>query len=178
MSVILLESAHAREARQSSRELVTVKNTEISHTPRQIFVGDVGVIEDLAMARAVHGLQSEFLLLHVKSEHAVFIMVPVSGDFPEVGLVHVGRHDLLEASFSVFTLDQSHQGLVDAGTMRQPEGGARGHLVPEEEFLVLADLAVVALGSFLQELLVFGEGGLVGEGDASNSLHRLILAVA
>lgn len=62
--------------------------------------------------------------------------------------------------------------------MRQPEGGARRHLVPEEEFLVLADLAVVALGSFLQELLVFGEGGLVGEGDASNSLHRLILAVA
>lgn len=62
--------------------------------------------------------------------------------------------------------------------MRQPEGGARRHLVPEEELLVLADLAMISLGRLLQKLLVLGEGCLVGEGDAGNSLNRLVFAVA
>lgn len=86
-----------------------MKNTEICHAPRQILVGNIGVIEDLAMARAVHGLQSESLLLDIKSEHVLFVMVPMTRSFPQVRLVHVGSHDLLEASFSVLPLDQCHQ---------------------------------------------------------------------
>lgn len=101
----------------------------------------------------------------------LLIVAPVARLFPQVGLVHVWRHDLIKATLLVLALDEINQGVVDAGTMREHEGGTWRHLIPEEELLLLANLAVVALGRLLKEGLVLVELLLVWEGDACDSLN-------
>jgi len=54
--------------------------------------------------------------------------------------------------------------------VRQEEARARAELVEVEELLLEADLAVVALGRLLLEVLPLGELLLVGEGDAVDPL--------
>lgn len=119
--------------------------------------------KDLAVPGAVHGLQAELLLLDIESEHVLGVVAPVSRRLPQVRLVHVGRHDLLEPSQAVLLLHQSHERAVDAGSMGKPEGRTRRHLVEKEEFLVLADFAVVPLSSLGEEGLVLFQSLLVGE---------------
>jgi hypothetical protein len=50
--------------------------------------------------------------------------------------------------------------------------------VEEKELLFPSDLSVVALGRLLDEMLVFGHGFLVGEGDAVYTLQSLVVGVA
>ena len=47
----------------------------------------------------------------------------------------------------------------------------------EEEFLVLADLSVISLRSFFQELLVFGHLLLVWERNTVDTLKRVIVLI-
>jgi hypothetical protein len=161
--IILLETTDSGKTRQGTRELVAVQHTEIGHPPWQVLVSDVRVGKDLAVSGAVHGLQAISLLLDVKGEHVLLVVTPVTRDLPQIRLVHVGGHDLGEATFSVLALEEIHQGIVDAHTVRQEEGGSRRHLVKEEELLVLANLSVVALGGLGQEVLILLELLLVGE---------------
>lgn len=129
------------------------------------------------MTGAVHGLQAITLLLDIEGEHVLLIMSPVTRDLPQVGLVHVGSHNLVETTGSVFALDQVHEGVVNAYTVWQEEGGTGGGFVEEEKLLVLADLSVIAFGSLSKEVLVLLKLLLVGERNTSNSLDRLVLAV-
>jgi hypothetical protein len=61
--------------------------------------------------------------------------------------------------------------------VRQEKGGSGRSLVEEEELLILTNLSVVALGSLSEEVLVFFKGLLVGEGDTSDTLDGLVVAV-
>jgi len=177
VSVILLESSHTREARQGTRKLVSVQHAKVGHPPGQLLVRDVRVGKNLAVARAVHGLEAKLLLLDLKREHVLLVVGPMARRLPQVGLVHVGRHDLDEAAGLVLALDKLHEGVEDSRAVGKPERGTGGHFVPEEELLVLTDLAVVALGSLGQEHLVLFELLLVRERDAGNSLNGLVFAV-
>ena len=44
---------------------------------------------------AVHGLESELLLLYLKVEHILFVVICMAGRLPEVEVVDVWRHNLL-----------------------------------------------------------------------------------
>ena len=70
------------------------------------------------------------------------------------------------------------EGVVDPRAVREPEAAAGRQVVEEEELLVLADAAVVALGRLLEELLVVLHLGRVGERDAVDALQRLVVGVA
>jgi hypothetical protein len=177
VSIILLESTDTSETGQGTGELVSVEDTKVSEPPRQVLVVDIGMGEDPAVSRAVHRLEAELLLLDLEGEHVLGIVAPVAGCLPEIRLVHVGGHDLLETALAVLLLHQGVQGVVDAGAVGEPEGGARGDLVEEEELLVRSDLSVVALRRLGQEGLVLFEGLLVGERDTGDSLDGLVLAV-
>lgn len=85
-------------------------------------VSDIGVGENLAMTRAVHGLQSVLLLFHLKGEHVLLVVTPVARGLPEICLVHVRGYDLREASLPILALDEIHQCAVDACAVRQEEG--------------------------------------------------------
>ena len=61
--------------------------------------------------------------------------------------------------------------------MGKEEARAGRHLVEEEELLLLSDLAMVALGSFLEHLLVLLHLLLVGKRDTVDALQGVVLGV-
>ena len=63
-------------------------------------------------------------------------------------------------------------------TVGQPECGAGGEVVEDEELLLLADSAMVALLGLLQVLLVFLQQLLVRERHSVHALQRVVLGVA
>ena len=67
MCVVLLEAAHPCEAGQGAGQLIPMQNSEVGHAERQLLVGTRSVVENEAVARAVHRLQPERLLLNIKS---------------------------------------------------------------------------------------------------------------
>lgn len=61
------------------------------------------------VSRAVHGLEGKDLLLHLEGEHVLAVVLPVSGGHPQLAVVDVRRHHLLEASVSVLALSRKSQ---------------------------------------------------------------------
>lgn len=59
---------------------------------------------------AVHGFECEGLLLDLKGEHVLAVVLPVTGGLPQLTVVDVGRHHLLETSLPVLTLPKTNQG--------------------------------------------------------------------
>ena len=125
MSIVLLETTYTRKTRQRTRELITVQNTKVSHSPGQISVVDILVSKDLAVARTIHGFQAKLLLLNLKQEHAVSIMLPMSRRLPQIRLVHVGRDDFFEATLSVLGFLQVQKRIVNTSSVRQEETASR-----------------------------------------------------
>lgn len=163
VSIVLLETTNTSKTRQSSRELIAVQNTEIGHTPRQVSVVYVLVGKDLAVARAVHGLEAKLFLLNLKQEHAVGVVIPVARRLPQIRLVHVGGHDFLKATLLVLGLLKVQKGVVNASTVRHEESTSGRNFIEEEEFLVLSNLAMVSFGGLGKESLMLFQSLLVGE---------------
>ena len=57
----------------------------------------------------------------------------------------------MKASLPIFFLDEGKELVVDVRALGLEEAGSRAELVEEEQVLLLAQLAVVPLGSFLLE---------------------------
>lgn len=64
------------------------------------------------MSRAVHGFEGEGLLLCLKGKHVLAIVLPVTGGLPQLTVVDVGRHHLLETPLPVLTLPKTDQGFL------------------------------------------------------------------
>ena len=73
----------------------------------------------------------------------------MAGSLPQLGVIHVGRYDLLEATLPILILDELEQLVVDVGALGLEKAGAGRELVEEEEVLLDAELTVVTLCSFL-----------------------------
>lgn len=56
------------------------------------------------VSRAVHGFEGEGLLLGLEGEHVLTVVLPVAGGHPQLAVVDVGRHHLLEAPLPVLAL--------------------------------------------------------------------------
>ena len=78
MCVVLNEPPHAREARERTRCLVSVNDTELSHTDGELLVRPVAGVEDETVTRAVHRLERPFLFLDVEYKHIFPVVLPVS----------------------------------------------------------------------------------------------------
>ena len=177
MGIVLLETADTGQTAQGTRSLVTVENTEIGKAERQLTVRTLTDTKHQAVSRAVHGLESKSILLNIEREHVLLVVLPVSRGVPQLDVVHVGGHDLGVSALVVFALDKVHESVVDASTVGQEEARTRGQLVEEEKLLLLSDLAMVALGSLLQELLVLSHLLGVGERNTIDTLERVVLGI-
>lgn len=58
---------------------------------------------------AVHGFEGEGLLLRLKWKHVLTIVLPVAGRVPQLAVVDVGGHDLLETPLPVLALPETQQ---------------------------------------------------------------------
>ena len=162
MRVILGEGAHAHQPMQRSRRLVAVDRAKFGEAQRQLAIRAQAVLEDLHMARAVHGFQridAQILGLGLvprgaAHEHALAIPAPMPGDLPQVLVEHLRRVDLLivggEAPAHV-----GDQNLEQSPAFRVPEDRARSFLLGVEQVHLAGELAMIALLS-LPELLQIG----------------------
>lgn len=178
VSVVLLETPDPREPSQSARQLVAMEHTEIGHTQGQLAPRSVAHVEHHAVAGAIHGFQRKRLLLRGEGEHVLGVVLPVARGLPQFAVVDVGRDHLLESSFPVLRAYEFHEGVVDVSSARLKEARSRRELVEEEQLLLLADLAMIALGRLLLELLPLLELLVVGEADAVDPLQHLGVRLA
>lgn len=73
---------------------------------------------------------------------------------------------------------QLHQGVVYPRSVWQEEATSRAQVIEEKKLLLFADLAMITLGSFSKEQLVFRQFFFVREGDSIDTLQRLVVRVA
>ena len=97
---------------------------------------------------------------------------------PQLEVVHVGRDDLTVVARKVLLADDVAEPIVDAAAVGQEEARARREIVKEEELLLDAKLAVVALRSLLLQDLILFEHLLVREGDAVDALELIVALLA
>lgn len=178
MTIILLKFSTACQTTQGTRSLISVQNTEVCNTHRKLTVTTFTVAEQNEVPRAVHGLQSPLALLDIQLEHIILVVGPVSGGFPDADIVHIGGLDLLVASLAVFTTQKGLELVEDLGSVRKEEWATGGRLIEEEQLLLLANSQMVPLFSFLQKLQVLSHQLLVGEGNTTNTLQRVVGLIA
>jgi hypothetical protein len=102
MCVILNETAHSCQASQRATCLVSMDDAKLGHSYRQFLVASIARIKDQTVARTVHGLERPFFFLNIQREHVIFIVLPVTGRFPEFGVEHVRRDHWREVRTSFF----------------------------------------------------------------------------
>ena len=91
------------------------------------------------MSRAVHRLEPELLLLHFEPEHVLSVVIPVARGLPQLGVVDVGRDDLLEPTLPVLFAEELNELVVYVRALGLEEAGAGGELVEEEQVLGLVE---------------------------------------
>ena len=97
LTVILDETPHTGEARKSATRLVSVQDTKLGESERQLLVRSFSSIEDETVSGAVHWLDGELVLLHLELEHVLGVVLPVSGRLPQLRVEQVRRADWLLA---------------------------------------------------------------------------------
>lgn len=98
MSIVLLEPSNSGKTRKSSTDLVSMENSEVSHSQRKFSVRSNRAVEHEAVTRAVHGLHSEALILDLEQEDVVLIVFVMTTGLPELQVVHIGRNNFFVAS--------------------------------------------------------------------------------
>lgn len=177
VSIVLLETTDTGQTAEGSRGFVTVKDTEIGETERELTVRTLTNTEHQAVSRTVHGLESKGILLNGEREHVLLVVLPMSRSVPQLDVIHIGRHDLSVPALVILALDEVHKGVVDTSSVREEEARTGREIVEEEQFLLLSNLAMVTLGGFFQELLVLSHLLGVRERDTIDTLERVVLGI-
>ena len=97
--------------------------------------GSDSVVENQAVTRAIHGLQTKLLLFHVDLEHVFRVVIPVTGRLPQLGIVNVGRDDFLKTPFPVLFPDEFDETIVNEGSFGLEKTGSRTQFMEKEELL-------------------------------------------
>ena len=148
MGIILLESSDSGKTAEGTREFVSVEDTKVSVSQRELLVGSEDGIEHDTMARAVHWLQSKLLFFDLEYKHVALVLEPMAGGLPEMSVVHIRSNDLVISSNNVFMSDKLLQFVVDNSTVWVHESRTGTQLTEEEEFLLKTNISVISLFNF------------------------------
>ena len=140
--------------------------------------GSDSVVENQAVTRAIHGLQTKLLLFHVDLEHVFRVVIPMTGRLPQLGIVNVGRDDFLETPFPVLFPDEFDETIVNEGSFGLEKTGSRTQFMEKEKLLFFPQFSVVSFGRLFLELPPFFELLVVRKGNPVDSLQGFSLSVA
>jgi len=125
VSVILLESSDSGQTRESARDLITVENTKIGKSKRQISVGADLVIKHYAVGRAVHRFHTETLSFNLPHKNVFFVCLVVARSLPKIEIENIRRQHLIVSSYAVLLSNQRNKFVIDNGAVRVEERTAR-----------------------------------------------------
>ena len=172
VGIILAEGAGTHQAVQGTVGFITEQGGELAETNWQVPVALDALVEDLHVARAVHGLHGHLaVVVGTDGEHVIAVFVPVAGLFPEDAVHHLRRGDFLVAAFFHLAADVVFQVLAHAPAFRVPEHAAHRFLLDMEQAHFLGQFAVVTLFRFLKLLEVGVQFFLVAPGGAVDALQ-------
>ena len=180
------ELPEADEPVHLAAALVSKERARFVIPQRQVAIGTRAVEVRHKLERAGHGTQREHLRVFVldirriaHDEHAVAIVIPVTGDFIQLALCHKRRLGEQIAALLLFVLDEALQQLDHARAFRQQD---RQTLTDDihggKEFQLAAQLVVVALFCFFQRGDVCFEVGFLFKRRAVDALEHLVLLAA
>lgn len=100
----MLETSNSGETREGTVDFVSVKDTKVSISQGKISVRSLNRIEHKTVSRTVHRLESVFFIIILEKEHIFFILVPMTRDFPKLGIEEVRSNNLrVSSNFVLFT---------------------------------------------------------------------------
>lgn len=155
-----------------------MQNAEIGNSHRQITIGNQVLAKQDAVARTVHGFNTENGLvsfIFLDNEHVALIFVPMTRFLPEFGVVNVRGDDFFVPAVAVLFTHDREQLVINNSAMGMEERGACRDLIELEKTLVHSDLAVVAFSDFLLNTDVFFEFFVIGERNTIDTLQRVII---
>lgn len=93
MRIILRKPPDTAQSTKRTTRFVAMNDSKLCHPDWKLPIAPISRIEYQSMARAVHRLEPELLLVDRKREHVVFVVLPMTRCHPEFGAEHVGRDD-------------------------------------------------------------------------------------
>ena len=178
--VVLREAAHAHQSMQRPARLIAAAGAELGHADRQLAIRAHALLEDLHMARAVHRLEREQLVLalDLDREHVLAVPIPMTRLLPEF-VVHQERRLHLDIVVALELAPRiGLEGAVERVALGMPEHLARRFLLHVEEIELLAELAVVALLGLFEPQQIGIQLFLVAPGGAVDALKLRVLRIA
>ena len=151
-----------------------MKDTEIGIPEWQVSEATNTMFEHDAMSGTVHGLETLASLVRLEDEHVLLVILVVTRGLPKLQVEDVRGDDFLVATHAVLLSDHLDQLVVDEGTLGEEEGAAWRHFKVIEETLRTANDTMVTLLGLLNEVHVFFQLLLRGEGDSIDSLQTVI----
>jgi hypothetical protein len=124
MCVILLESSDSDETAEGTRNLITMKHTEICVPQWQVTITVNTVLEQNTVGRTVHGFQAKTGTFGLEKEHILLVLLIMARLLPEIQIEDIWCDDLLIAASSVLITAQSNQLVVNMRTGRVPKSTA------------------------------------------------------
>ncbi|MNV48758.1 hypothetical protein D3C71_1406810 [compost metagenome] len=172
MRIVQRHGAHPVKACQGSGHFIPVHGAELRDADRQIPVAVHAALVDHHVMRTVHRTQHELLGVdrHLR-EHVFLVMIPVAGGLVQIHVAENRCVHMLIAKAGFDVNDITFQYAAQLGALRQPDRQALAdELVECEDFKLLAELAVVALLRFLQQMQVLVQLRFLDPGGAVHAL--------
>jgi len=176
--VVLDEVPQPHQPVQRPRRLVAMAGPELRHPQGQVAVAAQPLVEDLDVARAIHGLDGVVPILAPGGEHVLPELVPVAGALPEGAVDHLRRPDLGVAVLPDHVPDVLLHQAVNGPSPVVPEHHSGRLFLLVEEVQLLGELAVVALLGLLQTMEVGVQVLLAPPGGPVDALQHLVARVA
>lgn len=126
MSIILNETANTSQSGKSTREFVTMEDTKLGESQRQVTIRSNLVIKHNTMARAIHWLHSKALTLNLPCKHIFFICGIMARSLPQIEVENVRSANFLVSSYSVLLTDNFNKFKVNFLTVWVEEGRTWG----------------------------------------------------
>ena len=169
MSIILREPANPCQPVQFPALLVAIHGTEFSKTNRKILIGPRFELVHLAVVRAVHRFQHEFLAFLRGRDYleTIFtILLEMSRSLVQVHVTDMRGDHLLVTVFLLYLTQECFQTISQHGPFRQPHRKSRTNRLWEHKQLhLLTNLTVIALFCLLHQYQPFVQHFLFRESD-------------
>ena len=192
MRIVLRELAHAHQSVQRAMRFVAMAAAVLVNAQRQVAIALDPLAEDQHMRRAVHGLERHPLRLARNDrpfvfgighfvrddEHVFAIFAPVARLFPLPGIHHLRGLDLAIARPVNGAAHIGFQLAPDDITPGMPENAAMRLFLQVEQVHLAPQLAVIALGRFLQPHEMVRQLLLVEPAGAVNAGQLRVLLIA